>query len=409
MSNSQPYDPLPRWAVGFPGLIWQVEVPASRLSVIKNWHHPELGTETTLLLKDRAYRKSMVLREDLPSLEAFWDIMFSRESAAVSFRLRGQPGRPLLLQGWAHPQDSRIYCGYLQYDYTREVLDEESPPMPVGTHIQRSRHPVFIVNLDKQVVQRLNNAAGRMFQAGNNLILHVNDIAPNGQSEKLLAASRLALEQDVWSGTLSFGRSSGSSMFTARVRISDCSDENARLVRVSFLGAPRGLNLAEAAGPPESASKLLEAVESGPDLRSALGTLLAGSGFPALDALMFSDIMSDKGKVQVYGVGKPPNMPWEELYDYEGTIAQDIERFDLRSLLVDDTLDSIKLIDWVLFIPRGVRSYFAKPFFDETRLRAVLILSSLQPRAFPPDSENYFAHLYRPFARAVEKWRETKK
>ncbi|MDR1708169.1 MAG: DUF86 domain-containing protein [Candidatus Accumulibacter sp.] len=406
-------DGLPRWAAGFPGLIWQVEIPASRISIIKNWHHPELGADTAQLLRYRAYRKAVVMREDLPTLEAFWDVMFSRESAAVSFRLRADPQRPLMLQGWGHPRDNRIYCGYLQYDDTRETLDDEGGrAMPGGPHIQRSRQPVFIVNLDKQVVQRMNKAAENMFHAGSNPVLHIQDIAPGEQGEKLLEASAQALEDDVWSGALSFVRSSGNSSFAARVRISNCSEGNSRMLRVSFLGVPRNVRHEASAAPPTAFPNLLDVVEACPDLRSSLAALLDKAGFPAMDGLMFSDIMSDKGKVQVYGVGKAFEgipMPWGEIHDYEGTIAQDIERFDLRSLLMDDTRDSIKSIDWVLFLPHGIRSYFAKPFFEDNRLRAVMILSSFAPHAFPPNSENLFKPLYPAFAKAVERWRGDRK
>ena len=71
----------------------------------------------------------------------------------------------------------------------------------------------------------------------------------------------------------------------------------------------------------------------------------------------------------MYGAGPAfRELRWGAEHAYEGTIAQDIERFGLRSLTVEDTLDSIKSIDWVLFAPHGIRSYFAKPFYTEQRL-----------------------------------------
>lgn len=399
--------PLPRWAVGFPGLIWQIELPASRLSVIKNWYHPELGTDTTLLLKNRAFRKSVVMRDDRAALEIFWDIMFSRESAAVRFRLKSQPERPLVLQGWAHPQDSQIYCGILQYDHTCEPPDELAQ-VPGGMHIQRSRYPIIIINMEKNVVLRYNNAAGRMFSSNDNPLMHLHDIAPNGMHEKFIEAAEYALENDVWSGALSFG--GGSMSFTCRVRISNCSDDNNRMVRLSFLEMPRSIQPDYAGQQTGGSSAILQAVQESPTLRDALGTLINTADFPAMDGLMFSDILSHEGRVQVYGVGKPyEEMPWGATHEYEGTIAQDIERFNLRSLIMDDTRDSIKSIDWVLFIPHGVRSYFAKPFFDDNKLRAVMIMTSSAPRAFPPDSEDYFSHLYQPFALAIDNWRKNKK
>lgn len=417
MNNSSGYDavkdggrygPLPHWIVGFPGLIWQIELPASRLSVIKNWHHPELGRDTSLLLKDRSFRKIMVMREDLLAFEAFWDIMLGRESAAMSFRLKSQPERPLYLQGWAHPQDSGIYCGSMMYDYTREVVDSENG-LYAGTHIHRARHPVFVINTDKRVIQRYNKAAGSIFETKNSPILHINDISPKGQSDKLLEAAKSALENDVWGGVLSFS-GLGLSSFNARVRIVNCSNDNANMVRISFIDQPR-IALQESISAQSSLStKLVELVRACPDLRSALRALLDHAELPALNGLMFSDIISEKGKVQVYGVGElEKHMGWGELHDYEGTIAQSIERFNLRSLLVDECLDSTKAIDWVLFIPRGVRSYFAKPFFEGTSLRSVLILCSFEPYSFPPDSEDYFTNLYEPFVQVVEAWRKNKK
>ena len=94
------------------------------------------------------------------------------------------------------------------------------------------------------------------------------------------------------------------------------------------------------------------------------------------------------------------------VYAYEGTIAQDIERFGLRSLTVEDTLDSIKSIDWVLFAPHGIRSYFAKPFYTEQGLHAILILASIRPGSFGADAETRFASLMGPFERLIGAWRK---
>ena len=126
-----------------------------------------------------------------------------------------------------------------------------------------------------------------------------------------------------------------------------------------------------------------------------------------LDGLLFSDIQSHKGQVVVYGAGPAfRELRWGAEHAYEGTIAQDIERFGLRSLTVEDTLDSIKSIDWVLFAPHGIRSYFAKPFYTEQGLHAVLILASLRPGSFGADAETRFASLMGPFERLIGAWRK---
>ena len=53
---------------------------------------------------------------------------------------------------------------------------------------------------------------------------------------------------------------------------------------------------------------------------------------------------------------------------------------------MEDTAKSIKPIDWALFIPHGIRSYFAVPFFHENVLRDVVIFCSTTPSAFSPDN-----------------------
>ena len=74
---------------------------------------------------------------------------------------------------------------------------------------------------------------------------------------------------------------------------------------------------------------------------------------------------------------------------------------------MEDTLDSIKSIDWAMFIPCGVRSYFAKPFYSDEGLHAVLIFAFSRPSP-GGISETFFRPLYEPFARLVACWRASK-
>ena len=144
------------------------------------------------------------------------------------------------------------------------------------------------------------------------------------------------------------------------------------------------------------------------ELRNGLNALAASSPF-AQDGVMFSDIQSSRGRVEVYGVGPCfENIAWGARYAYEGTIAQDIERFGLPSITVDDTLDSVKSIDWVMFIPHQVRSYFAMPFYDAHGLHAVLIIASRRPGAFHAKTEKNFAPLREQFERTVARWRSAR-
>ena len=43
------------WIAGFPGLIWSIDIPHSRLKVFNRWSIP--GLDVPRLLKDARYRK----------------------------------------------------------------------------------------------------------------------------------------------------------------------------------------------------------------------------------------------------------------------------------------------------------------------------------------------------------------
>ena len=120
-----------------------------------------------------------------------------------------------------------------------------------------------------------------------------------------------------------------------------------------------------------------------PNLASILGQALEHPNInKCCNAIMLSDVHPRTNKVFVTGAGTPlADMPPCEEFSYRGTIAEDIDRFNLDHLIVDETMDSIKPIDWALFIPRGIRSYFAKPFYEGKTLRTVPhpLLDGTQP------------------------------
>lgn len=78
------------WIAGFPGLIWSIDIPHSRLKVFNRWSIP--GLDVPRLLKDARYRKKAVRREDHALLMEFWDMLTARRPAAVTFRLTNGNG-----------------------------------------------------------------------------------------------------------------------------------------------------------------------------------------------------------------------------------------------------------------------------------------------------------------------------
>jgi PAS domain S-box-containing protein len=128
------------------------------------------------------------------------------------------------------------------------------------------------------------------------------------------------------------------------------------------------------------------------------------------DAIIYSDIYAKKNRVVVYTAGKAfSTLPQGEIFAYEGTIAENINRFKLDHLIMENTFASIKAIDWALFIPHGIRSYFAKPFYERRVMRSVLILCSEQENYFSSSHLDQYAVYYQPFLKALKNWRSDQK
>jgi hypothetical protein len=141
-----------------------------------------------------------------------------------------------------------------------------------------------------------------------------------------------------------------------------------------------------------------------------LQLLFESQSEPLFDAIIFSDIHVRKNQVVVYSCGVPlSSLPQGKVFPYEGTIAENILQFGLENLIVDDTHDSIKAIDWALFVPAGIRSYFAKPFYHGQKLHSVLILCATTPNRFAGTTVASFEGLYPPFLCGLKQWRQRNK
>lgn len=402
-----------RWSAGFSGLFWELERTRSRLKILNQWRHPLLGDNTARLLKDSQYRQQVVYRKDQHLFFEFWDVIASGTQAEIIFRVQpsGKQGNLFfLLQGWSHSGSPAILSGILQ-ELPPVLLAENFMNEQSCGYLPQASYPVLEVDFNAKIVKISNQSASELFKAtilGNEGITPLEDILP-GNMQNGLWQKIFSMETNSWAGILTFSDLYGS-IFNAQVRISPFANNFFRIAFMRIFPDQHYGTLEER----RYTSILLEKVEHSSSLKESLEILLYNQLPDCVDGILFSDIKSSQGVVRVYGVGTPfAKMQWGATYAYEGTIALEIERYDLPFLIVEDTQDSIKSIDWVLFNPYGIRSYFAKPFYKRKRLHAVLILCSSSPQHFSFDKqaqmENQYTPIYKAFERAIHLWRNVLK
>lgn len=116
------------------------------------------------------------------------------------------------------------------------------------------------------------------------------------------------------------------------------------------------------------------------------------------ETVLFSDVKLREGRVEVHKAGALfKTLPQGKSFPYEGTIAEMIVSLNLSYIVVDDAMESLKPIDWALFVPHGIRSYFAVPFFENRVIRGVLIFCSADANGFSDDQEMYFKSISEAF------------
>ncbi len=177
-------------------------------------------------------------------------------------------------------------------------------------------------------------------------------------------------------------------------------------IDMKLIGPGRaGALLGEDAGPAQHpvsdqqlSSRHLEALQnrlaSGNGLIDRLQGICSWDNSNAFDSLLFSDVQQAEDKVVVYGAGAAfADLKEGGAYPYEGTIAEMIVSLNLDHMIVEDTMESLKPIDWALFVPQGIRSYFAVPTFAGGTIRGVLIFCSSNANQFSEEQKDFFVQI----------------
>ncbi|BBD07727.1 hypothetical protein [Desulfovibrio ferrophilus] len=414
-----PIEDLQSFVGDFPALLWRIEIAKSRIEFLNDYPLAPLGEDARLFLKNKNFRKQLLLPEDAHLLDAFMDAVKEGRTMATVFRVHAPSGGVMWLKltGAVNTSDPRYYYGYcLDISDTVEVIQGiQQSDNKARLRIDNVPTPVMLVDFKTRRLKQANAAARDQFGLPRSMGGKRPEFASLYPSSVTKAVDRILDDlpfEHSWSGRLEFKNVQGDT-FMADSTLRYVGWKQRALVRISIIPVEqKQQHRAEPSaisqcGPGDMDCLSKELLKDAPDLSTMLDRLM---DHPLIqencDAIMLSDIHIRKNKVIVYGAGEVlEGMTTGEEFSYKGTVAEDIVRFGLDHLVVDDTMDSIKPIDWALFIPRGIRSYFAKPFYERKVLRTVVILCSTEPNRFTGLGSEAFESILGTLNSATRTWR----
>lgn len=391
-------------------LFWRLDLVRRSFVTLNRCRVGVLGRENYRFFKDRDYRETLLYPDDRAQLEKAFSDFRERTPVELIFRVYcDETVHWYKLKGWpadsGHHYDGSVedigeYVTYLQNIFDRQcqrLLDVEA-----------DSYPVALFRADRGWRFRKANApfAQLIPAPGDSCLLHElleRDTHCARILEQLVTERRVQAEMVL--------AAADGQLLKAFCRLESFRCDNQDFVRLAVLsGVERkksetgGLGVArddgelrqlcDALGRCGSIGEMLESI-----YRSR--TLL-----PGMDVVMFSDIYARKNKVIVYSKGELDE-PLEQgtKFPYAGTIAENIEKEKLDYLIVDDTQSSIKAIDWMLFVPKGLYSYIAKALYVRGAMRTVLILCSRSKNVFSEDQAAVVEQIARAFHRRLKQLR----
>jgi PAS domain S-box-containing protein len=418
------YEELHNFVNAFPALLWRVERVKNRIEYLNNYRIEPLDSNAGLLLQNRDFRVRHVFQEDLYLVESFMQAVQNGETAATVFRLRGEAEEVIWIKltGVLDPKNPRYYVGYM-LDVTQTAGVVQSITTTAGeteAMIELLDVPALLLDPRTKVVLAHNAAAREIFGYKPEEMLRrkFSGLYHESAEGPIQRVFEELLTDKKWGGRMLFKRKDRS-IFSGNLHLRLFFFSSRQVLRATIHDVAMEGDAAQEGfphpsggegGPPalrKAATRLKSKVAKVADISKVLEILMENQVAPdRFDAVIFSDIHARRNKVIVYTAGNPLKaIPAGETYAYEGTIAENIDRFKLEHLIVDDTFASIKAIDWALFIPNGIRSYFAKAFYERKVMRSVLILCSTQRNHFTAQRLPEYECYYEAFLRGLKNWR----
>jgi len=375
---------------GLPALFWRVNLVQNEISFLNHHAMPGIGEEIVRLLQDESCAEKMLAEEDRPAFMRYRDALRRRQPVFEMLRIYGQDGVVHWLCIVGSP-DSEMSFGYL--GVVADCTSMANRILRVGSntslteHIELFDNPVFMIRTRDRNIVAANEAAQNLFgispsPSGRSSVSDIFSHETNPNMHKVYEQLLFARE---WKGVLNLSKASGRQLpCTTHIRTYERDGMNLLWVSLFPEALQKSVGTATASTDDFPDKALAEAMKRGASAKDLLQALLdKGNPEGRFDAMLLSRIYIEDGRIEVTGAGHPfETVTANDTHPYRGSIAENMVLFDLDHVIVKDTTKSIKPIDWALFIPRGIHSYCALPFFADGVLKDVLIFCSTQPAMF---------------------------
>lgn len=406
---------LGRYVNTIPALFWRIHLVQKSIEYLNDYQLPELGERSRLLLQSRDFAREVVENDDYIKIKTFIDAVYERKPAQQVIRIHTRRGthRWVKLIGMPDQQDYSWYHGYTM-DITRTVemvLAVENEGGGIKPRLELFDTPVLLIDMMSRRLYAANRVGREFFGIRDEGTYGIKDILSGVDDIQMTKIFEHLVFYDSWEGEILYTGSSGES-HRVMTSMRPLLVEGKQLIWLSFYEMTDTMRL-------ERSSTLLDA-EAVKNLSNELATAAREDSMERMldllldhqndsapvDALLYSHICENRDVVRVWGRGEAfSSLSAGAAYPYEGTIAENIESYSLPFLVVDDTLESIKPIDWALFIPRNIRSYLAIPFYEKGILTTVLIFCAEKPRAYNESHMDIYRQHFDEFFKVLPLWK----
>ncbi|WP_420250522.1 MULTISPECIES: diguanylate cyclase [unclassified Maridesulfovibrio] len=378
-----------------PAIIWRIDIVENEISFLNSYIIPTDNQKVRSVLQNPQLARDMILSEDWEKFQNSLQQVRNRIPTSCVFRMRLNKNSTRWFRLGAIPDPLHQTCsvGMLMdiSGQVDEILTTEGRPN-LATKIDLIDDPVLFVRFSDRSVCAANNAAGALLKYERQELLSMNfqDLFRHNTDTDLHKLYEGLIFSDRWNGKLSVTDSMGKN-HECSIRIQSISRNGENLLWITMdhrndCQACKGIPVRGNETVPSGAA--VKEMNKCSSIECLLETILQALPFGSpTDAIMLSRIFIDQNKVEVTAAGEPfAGLDENRTHPYEGSIAENIVRFNLKNHVVMETSKSIKPIDWALFIPHGIRSYYAQPFYENETLTNVLIFCSTKTHSYDPDA-----------------------